>query len=96
MLGFDAEHVEQLLARMDVELLINVANMGLRCAVRDEQLALNDSHGFALSEQQEHLFFARRQLILARDGRYARREFVLLFGSVSIVALSGELIASRV
>ena len=95
MLGFDAEHVEQLLARMDVELLINVANMGLRCAVRDEQLALNDSHGFALSEQQEHLFFARRQLILARDGRYARvrASFRQAF---SIVALSGELIASRV
>jgi len=80
VLCFDAEHVEQFLARMDVELLINVANMGLRCAVRDEQLALNDSHGFALPEQQEHLFFARRQLILARDGRYARREFMLLFG----------------
>ena len=60
MFGFDAEHVEQLLARMDAELLINVANMGLRCAVRDEQLALNDSYGFALPEQQEHLFFARR------------------------------------
>ncbi len=44
---------------MDVELLINVANMGLRRAVRDEQLALNDSYGFALPEQQEHLFFAR-------------------------------------
>ena len=51
MLGFDAEHVEQLLARMDVELLINVANMGLRRAVCDEQLSLNDSHGFALPEQ---------------------------------------------
>ena len=59
MLGFDAEHVEQLLARMNVELLINVANMGLCCAVCDEQLSLNDSHGFALPEQQEHLFFAR-------------------------------------
>ena len=80
MLCFDAEHVEQFLARMDVELLINVANMGLRRAVRDEQLALDDSNGFALPEQQEHLFFARRQLILARDGRYARREFMLLFG----------------
>ena len=80
MFCFDAEHVEQLLARMDVELLINVANMGLRCAVRDEQLTLNDSYGFALPEQQEHLFFASRQLILARDSRYAHREFVLLFG----------------
>ena len=44
---------------MDVELLINVANVGLCRAVRDEQLALDDADGLALPKEQEHLFFSR-------------------------------------
>ena len=57
-----------------------MANVGLCRAVRDEQLALDDADGLALPKEQEHLFFSRRQLVFTCDGRYARCEFVLLFG----------------
>ena len=57
----DADQVEQLLTRMDIELLIHMAHMRFRGTVGDEQLVLDLPDGFALRQKHEHLGLTRRQ-----------------------------------
>ena len=57
----DADQVEQLLTRMDIELLIHMAHMRFRGTVSDEQLVLDLPNGFALRQKHEHLGLTRRQ-----------------------------------
>ena len=55
------EQIEQLLAGVDAELLIDVARMGLRRALGDDELAGHAGQRLALGEQLQHLALARRE-----------------------------------
>ena len=57
----DADQVEQLLTRMDIELLIHVAHMRFRGTVSDEQFALDLPDGLMLRQKHKHLGLTRRQ-----------------------------------
>lgn len=45
------KQVEQLFSGMDVQLLVDVAHMGLGGAVGNDQLALDHAHGLVSGEQ---------------------------------------------
>ena len=61
----DAEHIEQFLPRMNIEFLIDMADVGFRGAVRNKKLALNAADSFMLRKQEKNLFFAGGQFMFA-------------------------------
>ena len=61
----DAEHIEQFLPRMNIEFLIDMADVGFRGAVRNKKLALNAAYSFMLRKQEKNLFFAGGQFMFA-------------------------------
>ena len=58
----DAEQGDQLGAAVDVELLVDVADMGLRCAVGNDELGGHGAGRLALEQQDEHLLLPLSQV----------------------------------
>ena len=62
------KQVEQLFSGMDVQLLVDVAHMGLGGAVGNDQLALDHAHGLVSGEQLEDLQLSRREVVFGGEG----------------------------
>ena len=52
---------------MHVQLLVDVAHVGLGGAVGDEQLPLDHAHGLALGQKPQDFQLARCQVVLGRQ-----------------------------
>lgn len=71
---FRHQQVEQFLAGVDAEFLVDVAGVGLRGALGDDELVGHAGKRLALGEQLHHLPFARCKATLLGHGGTAARQ----------------------
>lgn len=74
MLLLRHQQVEQFLAGVDAELLVDVAGVGLRGALGDDEFVGHAGKRLALGEQLHHLSFARREAARFGHGGAATRQ----------------------